>query len=176
MLIFNDLAQHVRDQLAAYGVCNGRIDVNREEPATSGKMPAANVFAGDDSGEADGDVRAGPPEFVHTLKLVVEIVDVERDGEALLTRLSRHGADVTDCLFCDLAWGNHPGAQIEGIASVKQIRVNEPRGDRKLGRVQIIIEVVHRSVFLPRTPAASLSTIQFNGPGDLRADFDLATD
>lgn len=185
MLIFEILTSAVAEQIAALGICDGKVDVEREDPLPDDKLPGANVFISNDDANPAGAPRTGAPSYEHTTKIVVEIEDKANTGRALKSKLGRQVETVLQSLLTDRRWGDpRPGVTpdgfegIEGIGDIKQIYQLEPRGAFRIGRVQLIIDVLHRSTWDPSLDAGArdLTRIDVRGPGGLGANITVPTE
>lgn len=175
MLISRTLAAAVAAQLAAAGFCGGRVTANRAEPVPSTRLPSANVFVDPGSARSAGDPRTGIPAFDHTSKLVIEVHDTGNDGDTVIGRLCDHYETALEILLTDLSWGGQPGAMIEGIGAIDTLQKMEPRGDREIAQLQVMLDVLHSSMWMPKPPSCTtdLARVDVRGPADLGANISV---
>lgn len=173
MLILETLATAAKARLLAAALAGGNVDLHRDPPSTDDRLPLANVTYETDRAAADGDPRTGTADFVHTMTLVVDIVDTGATGAALMAKLAAHGEKVMLALIADLSWG---GDVLEGVHSVRQLTEKSPEGARIVYRRQIQIDLLYRSQWEPDASGLSdFDTAHIDAGDGIGADVDVPT-
>lgn len=140
----------VRAQLLAAGLCSGNVIKTPYTPSRDEQLPQARVFVGHDDGRPHGNPRTGYVKLDHTSQLVVEIIAKGNTGVDLKAALCGYAELVMTSLMRDQSWG---GQVLEGIGGVRQIYDQPVEGNHVLGRVQVQIDALWRSEWIPGAPA-----------------------
>lgn len=151
MNILETFAEAAQARLVTAGLCGGDVALHRDPPTEDTELPIASVTYGNDSGTADGDSRTGTSDFVHTMQLVIDILDTAPTGAELMAKLAQHGETVMRALVADLSWGIFGSEGLEGIASVRQLTEKSPDGAQIVYRRQVQIDLQYRSQWEPDT-------------------------
>ena len=145
-------------QLTTALLAGGNVAPHRSMPTQDSLLPAASVTYMGDQAKSDGDARTGIPDFVHRTIFVVDVVDRADDGPSLRTKLAAHSTIICTTLLTNLAWG---GDTLEGLETVVHSVDLPPEGSVYLGRLQVQITALTRSVWEPvTTDLPDFATVQ----------------
>ncbi len=176
MQIFDVWCDRISDRLIAAEVAGGNILIERNEPSRDEDLPVGVVYVTDDKMQPDGPPNQGVPDFVHTTTIVVEIIDKAASGPALKSTLFAHAQLVLDTLLPDHTWWQDrtDDADAESIDRVDVKYDTPPEGELIVGRLQVHIDLKHRTTWPPAVPDA-LETIHVTTPvtGDRTAPINV---
>lgn len=150
-------AENIRVALTAAGVAGGDVEKDRDRPTTKSDLPICLIAVVNDAGQSDGDVRHGPPGFVHTTKLVVAFQDRAANGPSLRQKLYSAAELICETLLTDTnAWAGVDGdgkPYLEGIASLDTDYNAPADGQDVMGSVEIKLHLQHRTTWPQKLPA-----------------------
>lgn len=161
MLTDDALVLGAQARLVAAGLAGGAVYADHGEPSQDDKLPYCNVFVGMDSAEPEGDPRTGIARYEHKTVLVIEYIARANAIRALKALLGIVSEGILQQLLASREWATLDGEPfIEGFGSVKRVYDMPPEGNHLMGRVQIQIDVLHRSYWSePTTSLVDLAAI-----------------
>lgn len=164
MLFHDEMVLGAKARLIAVSLAGGRVEADRGEPQQEDRLPLANTFITLDDGQPAGDARHGIVDLVHRTTLVVEFYDRANKLRTLKAQLAAASEAIMGALLSDLAWAGtfaDGRPKIEGVGGVKTVYEVPPEGNYTQGRVQVQIEMLHRSYWQPSTSGLpSLTTVR----------------
>lgn len=150
MNIDEALVRDARARIIATGLADGNVHADFGEPTQDTPLPHVNVFVPVDDAAPDGDARTGIARYTHATQLIVEVIEKGNSVRAIKAYLAAVSEGLMQTLLSDVNWAALDGVPfIEGFGKVKRVYAIPPDGNHFIGRLQIQIEVLHRTSWEP---------------------------
>lgn len=152
MLVDDAIVLGAKARLLLTGLAGGNIDVDRGNPTTDPILPYVNIYVQGDSATADGGPRTGVAKFDHGIMLMIEMLARGNTQRAVKAGLAIASEGILDALLADRKWALLGGKEcIEGFGKINRMYDFPADGNHLLGRLQVQIEVLHRTLWAPST-------------------------
>lgn len=163
MLVDDAIALGAKARLLLTGLAGGNIDVDRGNPTTDAILPYVNIYVQGDTAAADGGARTSVAKFDHGIMLMIEMLARGNTQRAVKAGLALAGEGILDALLADHDWALLSGKRcIEGFGKLNRMYDFPADGNHLIGRLQLQIEVLHRTRWEPSTEGLpDLATISF---------------